>query len=79
MDLAGRDWPAEPHFLATTPISHASGTIIMPALLRSGTFVMQAGFEVGSFCRLVEQHRVNATFMVPTVIYVLLDSALRHG
>ncbi len=78
MELAGWDWPAEPRFLATTPITHASGTIIMPVLLRSGTFIMQAGFEVGSFCRLVEQHRVNATFMVPTMIYVLLDSPLRR-
>ncbi|MDP3820540.1 MAG: AMP-binding protein [Burkholderiales bacterium] len=78
MELAGWDWPAEPRFLATTPITHASGTIIMPVLLRSGTFIMQSGFEVGSFCRLVEQHRVNATFMVPTMIYVLLDSPLRR-
>jgi fatty-acyl-CoA synthase len=77
MELAGWDWPAEPCFLATTPITHASGTIIMPVLLRSGTVVMHAGFEVASFCRLVERHRVNATFMVPTMIYVLLDSPVR--
>jgi fatty-acyl-CoA synthase len=78
MELAGWDWPAEPRFLATTPITHASGTVIMPVLMRSGTVVMHAGFEVASFCRLVQQHRINATFMVPTMIYVLLDAPQRR-
>jgi fatty-acyl-CoA synthase len=37
-ELADWDWPREPRFLALTPITHASGAMIMPVLLRSGTY-----------------------------------------
>jgi fatty-acyl-CoA synthase len=40
---------------------------------------MMQGFDAEKFCRLVEQHRITATFLVPTMIYVLLDSPARQG
>ncbi len=73
MELADWDWPTEVRFLALTPITHAAGVIILPTLLRSGTFVMTQGFEPEKFMRLVQQHRITATFLVPTMLYVLLD------
>lgn len=78
MQMADFDWPVHPRFLAMTPITHAAGALIVPVLMRSGTVIMHPGFDVKTFCNLVESHRVNCTFMVPTMIYVLLDSPVRH-
>jgi fatty-acyl-CoA synthase len=72
-EMADWDWPAEIRFLALTPITHASGAMIMPVLLKSGTYAMTQGFSADKFCRLVQQHRITATFLVPTMVYVLLD------
>ena len=78
-EMADWDWPREIRFLALTPITHASGAMIMPVLLKSGTYAMTQGFTPEKFIRLVEQHRITATFLVPTMIYVLLDSPARPG
>jgi hypothetical protein len=40
--------------------------------------VYQAANESDAFCRVLEQQKINATFLVPTIIYTLLDdSAVR--
>jgi fatty-acyl-CoA synthase len=78
-EMADWDWPAEIRFLALTPITHASGAMIMPVLLKSGTYAMTKGFTAEKFLHLVEEHRITATFLVPTMIYVLLDSPARQG
>ena len=78
-EMADWDWPQEIRFLASTPITHASGVMIMPVLLKSGTFVMTQGFNAEKFVRLVGLHRITAAFLVPTMIYVLLDSPARQG
>ncbi|MEI7445252.1 MAG: AMP-binding protein [Burkholderiales bacterium] len=72
-ELVEWDWPEEVRFLATTPISHATGAMILAVLLRSGTFVLDRGFEPQRFLDLVERHRITCTFLVPTMVYVLLD------
>ena len=72
-ELAEWDWPAEVRFLAMTPITHAAGAMIVAVMLRSGTFVMNKGFDAERFFELVKRHRITATFLVPTMIYVLLD------
>lgn len=74
-ELAEWEWPAQIVFLAVTPISHGAGVCIMPVLLRSGTYVMSNGFSPEQFFELVNAHRVTATFLVPTMIYALLDRA----
>ena len=72
-ELADWDWPQEVRFLAMTPITHAAGAMICAVLARCGTFVMSKGFEPQRFFDLVERHRITATFLVPTMVYVLLD------
>ena len=71
--MAEWDWPNDIRFLALSPITHAAGAIIPTVLLRSGTFVTAQGFEVERFIDLVERHRITATFLVPTMVYMLLD------
>lgn len=73
-ELAEWDWPQEIRHLAMTPITHAAGVMILPVMLRSGTFVMAKGFDPQRFFQLVERHRITSAFLVPTMIYVLLDS-----
>jgi fatty-acyl-CoA synthase len=78
-EMADWDWPRDLRFLALTPITHASGAMIMPVLLKSGTYAMTQGFTPEKFVHLVQVHRITATFLVPTMIYVLLDSPARQG
>ncbi len=78
-EMADWDWPRELRFLALTPITHASGAMIMPVLMKSGTYAMTQGFTAEKFVHLVQTHRISATFLVPTMIYVLLDSPARQG
>lgn len=72
-ELAEWDWPREPRFLAVTPITHAAGAIVPPVLLRSGTVIVERGFDAGRFGELVARHRATMTFLVPTMLYRLLD------
>ncbi|MFT3800350.1 MAG: AMP-binding protein [Burkholderiaceae bacterium] len=77
-ELSEWEWPDAPVFLAITPISHGAGGCIMPTLLRSGTVVMENGFTPARFFEIVARHRVSATFLVPTMLYKLLDHAAGH-
>ena len=73
LTLTEFQWPAEIRFLACTPITHAAGTFVVPTLARGGTFITMGGFDAGGFMARVEELRVTATFLVPSIIYRLLD------
>ena len=75
--LAGYEWPADIRFLATTPISHAAGSLILPTLLRGGTAYLMEKYSPQAFLAQVKRHRITATFLVPTQIYGLLDLPAR--
>jgi fatty-acyl-CoA synthase len=68
------DWPAEIRFLAATPISHAAGVTLYPILLRGGFVRLVQGFETEAYCRVIEQEKITAVFLVPTLIYALIDA-----
>ncbi|RZN35785.1 AMP-binding protein [Bradyrhizobium sp. Leo121] len=77
-ELAEWEWPRAPVFLATTPISHGAGGCLLPVLVLSGTVVMANGFSPEGFFEVVRSYGVSATFLVPTMIYKLLDHAASH-
>jgi len=62
--------------LVATPISHSAGTFLLSALLAGGTVVLRRGFDETDFCTAVETHGVTWTFLVPTMLYRLLDGPL---
>lgn len=63
--------------LQMAPLPHATQFMLLPALLRGGTHVLMRKYDPDEMLRTVEQQRVSWTFMVPTMIYVLLgDPAL---
>lgn len=76
--LAHYEWPQAIRFLATTPISHAAGSFVLPIFLRGGTMYLLDKYLAETFMEYVQQHQINVTFMVPTQIYGLLDAELNE-
>ncbi|TDD42194.1 AMP-binding protein [Saccharopolyspora elongata] len=66
-------WPPETNLLITTPMSHAAGLLVAPGLLRGASFELHPSFNVDRFIDAIEQHGVTASFLVPTMLYALLD------
>jgi fatty-acyl-CoA synthase len=71
--LAEWDWPEEIKFLAATPMSHGVGAMVVPVLLRGGTVVIHDGFVVQSFVDTIVAQEITTTFMVPTMLYRMID------
>jgi fatty-acyl-CoA synthase len=79
--LQAADWDlpsGEIRFLATTPASHASGIIVPTIFLRGGFVRLTTGFDPQRFCEIVAAEKINMTFLVPTMLYGLLDSPSVH-
>ena len=68
------EWPDAIRYLASTPITHAGGVNIFPVLMRGGFVRVMPGFELEAFCRTVEADKINTVFLVPTMIYGLIDA-----
>lgn len=73
MLMAARSLQQGARVLCPTPISHGAGAMIVPTLALGGTFVLQRGFDPDRFIDAVETHRISSVFLVPTMIYKLLD------
>lgn len=73
ISMAEWQWPEQIRYLASAPISHAAGFLIIPTLLNGGTVFLTAGFDVDQVIDLVEQQGVNTLFCVPTMLYLLID------
>ncbi|WP_458098481.1 AMP-binding protein [Roseomonas sp. WA12] len=71
--MAGRAWSDAPRLLCPTPISHGAGATLIPVLWRGGTIILQKGFDTDRFLDAMEEHAANSTFLVPTMVYKLLD------
>lgn len=67
--------PETPRYLASSPITHAAVLPLLPTLMRGGTVVLQQGFDPEKWLHAIEAERVNYTFLVPTMLYTLLDKA----
>ncbi|UCH29091.1 MAG: AMP-binding protein [Myxococcales bacterium] len=67
------EWPEEIRFLIATPLSHAAAAFVVPTLQAGGAFVALQGFTPDLFFDAIEQHRITSTFLVPVMIYPLLD------
>jgi fatty-acyl-CoA synthase len=67
------EWPTEIRFLCATPLSHATGYMTLGVWVRGGSVVLMDSFTAETFCTLVQRHSITATFLVPTMLYTLLD------
>jgi fatty-acyl-CoA synthase len=73
ISMAEWQWPQEIRYLASSPISHAAGFLLIPTFLNGGKVFLTAGFDPERVLDLIETEKVNTLFLVPTMIYVLMD------
>lgn len=59
--------------LVMAPLPHATGFQIPAIFIKGGMIIVTKGFDPEEMCRLVEKEKVTWAFMVPTMIYILLD------
>ncbi|MBW2305320.1 MAG: long-chain-fatty-acid--CoA ligase [Deltaproteobacteria bacterium] len=59
--------------LHVCPLTHASGLYVMPHYIRGARNVILERFDVESFLETVEQERITATWVVPTILRRLVD------
>lgn len=71
--LGDYELPSEPRYLAVAPITHVSGSMVLPSLMRGGTVHLSKGFDPDKLLATIARERINMTLLVPTMIYVLLD------
>lgn len=70
--MAGHNW-VDLRLLCSTPLSHAAGAMIVPVLWHGGTIVLHDGFDPDKLISDIESGTANALYLVPTMIYRLLD------
>jgi fatty-acyl-CoA synthase len=73
IQLAEWEWPAAPRFLMCTPLSHAGAAFFAPVLLKGGVLIVLPRFDPAEVLRVIEEKRITATMLVPSMLYVLLD------
>jgi fatty-acyl-CoA synthase len=73
VQMAEWEFPEEIRFLLATPLSHAAAAVFVPTLQRGGALYVMKGFTPDAFFDMVEQHRITTTFLVPVMVYSLLD------
>lgn len=59
--------------LLMTPLAHSAGLFAQSALIRGATIVLTDGFEASAASSLMVNEKITWTFLVPTMIYRLLD------
>ncbi len=65
--------------LIMAPLPHATGFMVPSVLLKGGKVIITKGFDPPEMCQIIQRERVTWTFMVPTMIYVLLDYMDRNS
>lgn len=58
------------HFM---PLPHATGLIILAVLMKGGSNIVVEKFTPDSFLSLIEEEQIEATFLPPTAIGMVLD------
>jgi fatty-acyl-CoA synthase len=70
--------PDGAQYLAIALISHVTGQLIAPTLMRGGTVHLMNKFDARQVLEIIQRERISATLMVPTMIYKLLDEPLEN-
>lgn len=65
---------AEDRLLLTTPLPHSAGFLLQAALVKGATVYLEDRFDVETTLSRIAVDRVSFLFLVPTMIYRLLDA-----
>ena len=61
-----------------TPLSHAGAAFFLPTLMAGGSMVVAPKFDPAEVLEIIERHRINATMLVPSMLYALMDHPDSH-
>jgi fatty-acyl-CoA synthase len=78
IQLAEWEWPEEPRFLMITPLSHAGAAYFLPTLVKGGQMYVLPKFDPAEVLETIEEKRITATFVVPSMLYALMDHPDSH-
>ncbi|MEO1034902.1 MAG: AMP-binding protein [Pseudomonadota bacterium] len=67
------------HLLICSPLPHSAQQFVLAALLRGARVTIETGFDADRVLQLIAEERVTWMFMVPTMIYRLLDAPALAG
>lgn len=67
------EWPDPLRYALVTPLSHSAGVKCYPVMLLGGYSRFIPGFDAEQFCSIVQDEKITATFLVPTIINRFLD------
>jgi fatty-acyl-CoA synthase len=56
-----------------TPLSHAGAAFFVPTVIKGGSLFVLARFDPAEVLRTIEEQRITATMLVPSMLYALLD------
>src|SRR6476469_6881657 len=73
IQLAEWEWPESPRFLMCTPLSHAGAAFFVPTVIKGGSLYVLAKFDPAEVLRTIEEQRITATMLVPSMLYALMD------
>ncbi|MGW8426586.1 class I adenylate-forming enzyme family protein [Peribacillus simplex] len=59
--------------LLSTPIVHSAGSLLWRSLVSGVHVYVMGSFDAAEFIRAIKEHVITTTFMVPTMLYRLLD------
>jgi acyl-CoA synthetase (AMP-forming)/AMP-acid ligase II len=66
-------------FLHAAPIAHASGAFFLPSLVRGARSLVMKKFDPASFVKLAVREQANVTFLVPTMLAMILEEPSLAG
>lgn len=78
IQLAEWEWPDSPRFLMCTPLSHAGAAFFSPVVIKGGEMIVLAKFDPAEVLRIIEEQRITATMLVPSMLYALMDHPDSH-
>jgi fatty-acyl-CoA synthase len=73
IQLSEWEWPENPRFLMITPLSHAGAAFFMPTVFKGGEMIVLSKFDPAEVLRVIEEQKITATMVVPSMLYALLD------
>ncbi len=78
VQLAEWEWPEHPRFLMCTPLSHAGAAFFTPTIVKGGEMIVLPKFDPAEVLATIEERRITATMLVPSMIYALMDHPDSH-
>ena len=78
IQLAEWEWPENPRFLMCTPLSHAGAAFFVPTIVKGGEMIVLAKFDPAEVLKTIEEQKITATMLVPSMIYALMDHPDSH-